>query len=78
MRINGVHGDYFSDGIMKVIFKVIYRLKLGKRYYNMNYSLLFMKTTILTQPIYHSSRNLGNQKRTSWWTTKEKVFEKIN
>jgi len=42
MRINGVHGDYFSDGMIKVIFKVIYRLKLGKRYYNMN----FMKTTI--------------------------------
>ena len=41
MRINGVHDDYFSDGIIKVIFKVIYGLKLGKRYYNMN----FVKTT---------------------------------
>ena len=70
MRINGVHGDYFSDGIIKVIFKVIYRLKLGKRYYNMN----FMKTTILTWPIYHFSRNLGNQIRTSLADYKRNIF----
>jgi len=41
--MNGVHGDYFFDGIIQVIFKSIYRLKLGKRYYNMN----FMKKTRL-------------------------------
>jgi len=70
MRINGVHGDYFSDGIIKVIFKVIYRLKLAKRYYNNN----FMKTTILTWPIYHFSRNFGNQIRTSLVDYKRNIF----
>jgi len=70
MRINGVHADYFSDGIIKVIFKVIYRINLGKRYYNMN----FMKTTILTWPIYLFSRNLGNQIQTSLVDYKRSIF----
>ena len=70
MRINGVHGDYFSDGMIKVIFKVIYRLKLAKRYNNNN----FMKKTILTWLIYHFSRNLGNQIRTSLVDYKRNIF----
>jgi len=70
MQINVVHGDYFSDAIIKVIFKVIDRRKLGKLYNNMN----FIKTTILTSPIYHSSRYLDNQIRTFLMDHKRKFF----